>query len=135
MQALSFSGSRLHQIDVARTQPSEQRAEARNKRKALRHPGKTVTEPLELPEAKQPFVQQVIDIMKAAQIMQVDHSATEQENPQAYQRRAERVVNAAEVQTLKKAITTADELTAYCAERNPPVTLAEVGQLVLDQFV
>ena len=101
----------------------------------LRRPGRVTTEQPELEEAKLEYLDALVDIMQRAQVVQFDSKASMQEYTEAYKRRAEKVLRAAEVATIKRALMTATELEQFCQARHPPVELHDVGEVVLESFI
>ena len=108
---------------------------AKSGSKPLRHPGQG-TQKAELDSDKQRFFQPLVDIMKEGEAFRSEnYNASDKEYTEALERRARRLCNDAEVPTLHRAVTTADDLRKWMEERKDGTNFINVQAVVLEVFI
>ena len=103
--------------------------------KPLRHPGQG-TQKAELDSDKQRFFQPLVDIMKEGEAFRSEnYNASDKEYTEALERRARRLCSDANVPTLHRAVTTADDLRRWMEERSDGTNFMNVQAVVLEVFI
>jgi len=102
---------------------------------SLRQPGKG-TEAEEKDVDKNRFIEPLAQLMMDCQVGREENaSATDEEIMNSLRRKATRVVGAAEIPTLHRAITTADEVRKYLEGRASHMRVCHVEPIVLEEFL
>ena len=113
----------------------KKKAKAMANSKPLRHPGQGIQGP-ELESDKQRFFQSLVKIMKEGEAFRQENSnASDKEYTDSLERRAQRICNEAEVPTLHRAVTTADELREWMEERKDGTSFLNLQAIVLEGFI
>ena len=134
ISAVEATTTKIRRVD-------EQKKAATSKKKKmasasfLRQPGKG-TEMEESDEDKMRFAEPLAQLMNDCKVGRSENaSATDEEILNSLRRKAKRVVKAAEIPTLHRAITTADEVRKYLASRETHMGVDKVEPIVLEEFL
>ena len=113
----------------------KKKAKAKADSKPLRHPGQGTQAP-ELEGNKQRFFQSLVKIMQEGEAFRQENSnASDIEYTASLERRAQRMCEEAEIPTLHRAVTTADELRKWMDDRNDGTTFINMQAIVLEGFI
>ncbi len=136
VSAVEATATKIRKVDEQR----KTRHQAIKKKKMidasfLRQPGKG-TEVEEEEEDKVRFTEPLAQLMMDCGVGRTENaSATDEEIMNSLRRKATRVVKAAEIPTLHRAVTTADELRKYLDSRATHMGVDKVEPIVLEEFL
>ena len=134
ISAVEATATKIRKVD------EQKKTSAVKKRKMasasfLRQPGKG-TEVEEEEEDKMRFIEPLAQLMMDCKVGREENaSATDEEIMNSLRRKAKRVVGAAEIPTLHRAITTADEVRKYLEDRAMHMGVDKVEPIVLEEFL
>ena len=134
ISAVEATASKFHRVD------EQKRTTATRKKKMakvsfLRQPGRG-TEPEERDEDKLRFIEPMAQLMMDCGVGRAENaSATDEEIMNSLRRKATRVVAAAEIPTLHRARTTADEVRTFLDGRAVHMGVDNVEPIALEEFL
>jgi hypothetical protein len=133
ISAVEATVTKVRKVDVQKKTAASKKKMA--KASFLRQPGKG-TEVEETQEEKMRFIEPLAKLMMDCEVGRAENvSATDEEIMNSLMRKAARVVGAAEIPTLHRAITTADELRKYLEGREMYMGVDNVEPIALEEFL
>jgi len=135
ISAVEATATKIRKVDEQRKAAATVKKKKMADASFLRQPGKG-TEAEEKDEDKMRFIEPLAQLMMDCRVGREENaSATDEEIMNSLRRKATRVVGAAEIPTLHRAITTADEVRKYLEGKAMHMGVDKVEPIALEEFL